>query len=314
MTTITDYLKLAAIGLHVGAAGAIVLQGVTLAGLRQIQAAKQAVWRGLRLLAAVVVLEAAVFSYARLIEPNWIVVRYLHIRHEALAEALGSTRLVHLTDLHTERLGWRERRLVQLANREQPEWIVITGDFVNDAQGWPAALEVIRQLQAARGIVAVPGNTDNHFLTPRQFDEDLQAIGVKVLRNAAVPLGATGAWLVGVDDPVNRQDRLKLALRGVPGSGTSAQPPVILLAHSPDIMPDAVAAEIPLVLVGHTHGGQIGIPWLIRFSSYANRGRYVLGGLYHDGPTQLYLNRGIGSKVMPYRLLAPPEITVISFE
>ena len=309
MTTITDYLKLAAIGLHVGAAGAIVLQGATLAGLRQIQAAKQAVWRGLRLLAAVVALEAAVFSYARLIEPNWIVVRYLHIRHEALAEALGSTRLVHLTDLHTERLGWRERRLVQLANREQPEWIVITGDFVNDAQGWPAALEVIRQLTATRGIVAVPGNTDNHFLTPRQFDEGLQAIGVKVLRNAALPLGAAGAWLVGVDDPVNKQDRLEQALREVPAGA-----PVVLLAHSPDIMPDAVAAEIPLVLVGHTHGGQIGIPWLIRFSSYANRGRHILGGLYHDGPTQLYLNRGIGSKVMPYRLLAPPEITVITFD
>ncbi len=273
-----------------------------------------------------VALQAGAYAYVRYIEPNWIQVSRVTVREGPLLETLRGSRIVHITDLHIERLGVRERSLIRLVNAQQPDWIVMTGDFINAAEGWPVALEVVRRLRAAHGVFAVPGNTDNHFLTPAQFEDGLASIGVTVLRNRAVLLGETGAWLVGVDDPVHDRDRLPVALAEVAEvagrrrqgahAREDAQPsaPVILLAHAPEIMQSAVPAGIPLVLVGHTHGGQLGIPWLRRLSRYAERGPYVSGGSYRVGPVHLYVNRGIGSKVLPYRFLAPPEVAVITFQ
>ncbi len=269
-------------------------------------------YRTLRWLLVVIAVEAAAFGYIRYVEPNVVVATTLRITEGPLAQALAGRRIVHVTDLHLERVGWRERRLIRQINGRCPDWIVVTGDLINGADGWPLAVGLLKQLAAPQGVWVVPGNTDNHFLTPRQFDDELRAAGIHVLRNAATPMASTGAWLAGVDDPVHHLDRLDAALRQVPTAG-GRRAPALLLAHSPDIMPDAVAAGIPLILVGHTHGGQLGIPWLARLSDYANRGPYVPGGSYREGGTHLYVNRGIGTKTRPYRFLCPPELTVIEF-
>lgn len=265
--------------------------------------------RGTRGALLMVILGLGLFVYVWLVEPNWIVVTHVQVRHDRLAQAMGATRLLQLSDLHLERYGMRERHMVRVVNRQRPDWVVITGDLINGAEGWPSALQVLHDLRATQGVWVVPGNTDNHFLTPRQFDEGLSAIGVRVLRNAAASMGETGVWLVGVDDPVFERDALPSAMQGLPARDPAV--PVILLAHAPEILPDAVDAHIPLVLVGHTHGGQCGIAWLRRFFRYADRGPYVSGGLYQVGPVSLYVNRGIGTKKLPYRFLAPPEVTVV---
>lgn len=82
----------------------------------------------------------------------------------------------------------------------------------------------------------------------------------------------------------------------------------MLLAHSPDIYTQAVLAKVGMLFVGHTHGGQVGIPYLIRHSDYANRSPFM-AGQFHDGGTTMYVNRGIGTKTLPIRFLCRPEIT-----
>ncbi|MCM8812069.1 MAG: DUF6067 family protein [Candidatus Omnitrophica bacterium] len=260
-----------------------------------------------RLAAGGVIAAGLLFFYVRVVEPNRLTVTRLELTRGLLAQALDGRRLVHLADLHVDRLGFREQQLVRQVNALNPDWIVITGDLVNRAEGWPVALDLIEQLRALGGIWVVPGNTDNAALPAGTFSEGLAAAGARVLRNESAALEDTGVWLAGVDDPVEGRDRLSQAVSGIP---TGA--PVILLAHSPDIMPEAVKAGIPLVLAGHTHGGQIGIGWIRRFSDHANRGPYMSGRI-QEGKTVLYISRGIGWKERPYRLMAPPEIGRLDF-
>lgn len=252
-------------------------------------------------------LAAALFVYVRWVEPNWIAVTRLRVQDARLGPALAGARIVQIADLHIDRFGFRERQLIRRVNGQRPDWILVTGDLINRREGWPVALEVLGQLRAAHGVWVVPGNTDNLVILEPEFSQGLQRIGAHLLRNAHAPMAETGAWLVGVDDPVDGHARLLDALRGL---NAPDKMPILLMAHSSDIMADAKAARIPLVLVGHTHGGQLGIGWLRRFSEYANRGPYM-AGRFQEGETTLYVNRGIGWKTAPYRLLASPEITVV---
>jgi predicted MPP superfamily phosphohydrolase len=273
----------------------------------RFQSPASIVWR---VAAALLACAAIGYGYARYIEPNWVMVSRVRIEHDGLAQALGKARIVHVTDLHIDRFGFREKSMIAQVNWQRPDWIVITGDLINTRDGWPVALKVIDRLKARQGVWVIPGNTDNAWLSPQEFEAGLRKIGARVLRDARAPLGKTGAWLAGVDDPADRHGHLEKALQGF---NSKALPPLILLSHVPDVLPAASAAGVPVVLAGHTHGGQLGIAWLRRFSDYADRGPYVSGGVYRQGGTTLFVNRGIGSKVKPYRLLAPPEVAVIEF-
>ncbi|MBI3997050.1 MAG: DUF4091 domain-containing protein [Candidatus Omnitrophica bacterium] len=303
-------LKLAFVAAHAGVIGLVILRAWSLSLAESRAVAGRFLRVALTRLLLVVMVELSPYVYARFVEPNMVVVTRLRVAQDQLAHALGGRRVVQITDLHITTIGARERRLIQRVNRQRPDWIVITGDLINDAAGWRAALEVIGRLKATQGIWVVPGNTDNAILSPDSFAQGLAGVNAKVLRNSRIRMAETDAWLVGVDDPVERRDSLDEALKGM---DRSAPPPMILLAHSPDILDAAVAARIPLVLVGHTHGGQLGIPWLRRLSSYADRGPYVGGGRYHVEQTTMYVNRGIGWKEIPHRFLAPPEVLVIEF-
>jgi|GEM_PF-661917 len=307
--TIIRLLKLTLILLPLAATVGLLILGAVLAATRPGWSWRRYLHTGARAIAALIVLEACGFLYIRLIEPNWIVTRHLHITDSPLAQRLAGRRLVQLSDLHIDRFGPRERTMVRLANRQDADWIVITGDFINSTQGWPAALQAVAQLKARQGVFAVPGNTDNSFLTPKQFAEGLSAIGVTVLRNQAMALAGSDVQLIGLDDPVEGQERLSYATESMSADDLAAS---ILLAHGPSVFPAAAEKGIPLVLVGHTHGGQLGIGWLRRLSRYAERGPYV-SGPYRQGASLMWVNRGIGTKVLPYRFLAAPEVTVIDF-
>lgn len=303
-------LKLAALVFHGGIVALIGVRALILLLAESRASAGRFVRSAISKLLVLVLLECGAYGYVRYVEPNWITVTRVRLVNDRLAAALGSRRIVQVTDLHIERVGRRERDMITQVNRQRPDWIVITGDLLNARAGWPDALQVVSRLKATYDVWVVPGNTDNSFLTPEEFQADLTKIGAHVLRNARAPMAQTGAWLIGVDDPVEHQDQLADAMKGL---SPDAIPKSILLAHAPDILPAAVEAHLPLVLAGHTHGGQVGIGWIRRLSDYANRGPYVAGGLYRERDTQLYVNRGIGWKKIPHRFLAPPEVTVIQF-
>ena len=246
------------------------------------------------------------------LEPNWIEVHPVPIQDPQLSSIVGDTKILQITDIHLRNgLGFLEKQLIKKVNALKPDLIFITGDFIDREDQIPSAVELIRSLKAGLGIFGVPGNTDHIVMNSRALRDLLAPSGIDILINEnrllRLPTGRT-LQLVGIDDPKYGYDKFGSALRG-----TTVRAPVVLLAHSPKIFEDAVREKINLVLVGDTHGGQVGIPLLIRFSEYANRTPYMKG-LFKKGQTQMYVNRGIGIKTLPIRFLCRPEIAVLEIK
>ncbi len=228
-------------------------------------------------------------------------------------------RVVHLTDLHVERLTRRERDLPARVAALQPDVIVLTGDYLNqeylnDPASRQAAREVLSQLYAPHGVYAVAGTTDPPEVTAAVFD----GLKITLLHDDVRRLSfASGdLYLAGVAASAwarNRQGDaavLKSMMQAVPPGAYT-----LLLYHSPDLIETAAELGINLYLAGHTHGGQIRLPFygaLITFSEYGKR--YEMGR-YTVGPTTLYVSRGLGLEGLGLprvRFLCPPELEVIS--
>jgi predicted MPP superfamily phosphohydrolase len=226
---------------------------------------------------------------------------------DALPNAFHGLRVVQISDIHHGLFLPKEwlSEAVRQANRLNPDIIALTGDFVTYSRRniGPAA-ELLGRLRARYGVYAVLGNHD--------FRVDADAITlalrrqrIDVLRNRRVTLwfGGESVYLAGVDDYGYGAD-LRRAMRGVPREAAT-----ILLAHNPRVIHLASRHNVSLVLSGHTHGGQVNLPLLgTVYGRSPERLRYKIGW-DRMGATQIYVSRGIGTIVLPWRLRCPAEIT-----
>jgi hypothetical protein len=199
-------------------------------------------------------------------------------------------------------------RAVYLINRLQPNLIVLTGDYVTHSRAYiePCG-ELLGELRATDGVFAVLGNHD-FWTDADQMARALKRRGVGVLRNTHTLFERHGdrLALVGVDDSTVRRHDLGAALGGL-----RAPVPKILLSHNPNLIRQAAEAKVDLMLSGHTHGGQINLPAINKRS----RRRWTFWRGYGQlEQTQIYVNRGLGTVVVPVRYQCPPEITLIELK
>ncbi len=251
--------------------------------------------------------------YGFMIEPFWVQTTHLEIAapDARLTEPL---RIVQLSDLHVERTTRRERELVDQVNRQQPDLIVLTGDFLNlsylqDEQAVADLRALIAGLEAPLGIYAVDGTVED----PARVRELLSGLGVRVLDQEVLRLPAGGGEiaLVGVSNYGYAFDQETLAwlMQGVAPAEFS-----LLLHHHPDLAYDAQSAGVDLYLCGHTHGGQVRLPIYGAMLTFSRFGKTFEGGRYDLDGTLLYVSRGVGmegSYAPRVRFLAPPEVVVI---
>jgi predicted MPP superfamily phosphohydrolase len=143
---------------------------------------------------------------------------------------------------------------------------------------------------------------------PNLVEGLLRAVGIQVLANQSVPIEGNGTrlWLSGVNDPLEGKPDLAQTLHSV-----APDEPVILLAHEPDYADHVVRYPVDLQLSGHTHGGQIRVPFLPP-GYLPPLGRKYVWGLYKIGGLTLYTNRGLGTVNVPVRMNCPPEITLLT--
>jgi predicted MPP superfamily phosphohydrolase len=226
---------------------------------------------------------------------------------DALPNALHGLRIVQISDIHHGLFLPKEwlSEAVRQANRLDPDIIALTGDFVTYSRRniGPAA-EVLGRLRARFGVYAVLGNHDFR-VDPDAVTSALRRQRIEVLRNRHVSLrfGSASLYLVGVDDYGYGAD-LRRAIRGVPRDAAT-----ILLAHNPRVIHLASRHGVSLVLSGHTHGGQVNLPLLgTVYGRSPERLRYKVGW-DRMGMTQIYVSRGIGTIVLPWRLRCPAEIS-----
>ena len=254
---------------------------------------------------------AGVAAYATFIEPRWLqlVQRRIHIR--ALPPTLEGLRVGLLTDLHAAdgRSVWLARRAVDVVMAEGPDVIAITGDFAEDEGGLRNVLAALEPLAAPLGVWAVPGNHD-HVAGIEKWRELIdRAAGVRDLTNRFEMVARNGSriCLGGVDDLYEGRPRLTLP-------SPVERDLTLLLAHTPDLAERCRRAfdAVDLVLSGHTHGGQVRLPFLPAPVNSARHRNLYENGLRRRPWTQVYTSRGIGTTGVPFRFFARPEATVLT--
>ncbi len=249
-------------------------------------------------------------GYAYAVEPFWVEFRTLPVQVRGLPETWEGTRVALLSDLHlgfAASGGWLRRVFAQVGEL-QPDLIVLTGDlFAGGTRGTPREASQLAALRAPLGVFAVLGNHD-HFAETAAVRRALEEAGIRLLSNQAVPLhrGAGRAWLIGVDDVGTGHDDLEEALSAVPEGEAS-----ILLCHNPDLVEEVSERQVPLMLSGHTHGGQVCLPILGPVYCFSRFYRRFAAGLFQVGGTRLYVNRGLGKALLPFRFLCRPEVTIL---
>lgn len=248
-------------------------------------------------------------GYSRLLEPRWVEINNVRIRIDALPKRFEGMTIAQLSDIHHCKYVPREfvRRCVRKANALYPDIMILTGDYIYGSGEFlfPVA-EELSELQAKEGVFAVLGNHDDK-------DQTVQALsqaGIRVLINEHVALYRKSEYLfiAGVDDLWRGRVNLQRTLKGTDDN------PKLLLAHNPDILEMAKAADIHLVMAGHTHGGQISLPFYGPSVAYAQSGVRYAAGLFREGNTTMYVNRGIGVSGLPVRFFARPEITLFTLQ
>jgi predicted MPP superfamily phosphohydrolase len=260
----------------------------------------------------------ALMAYGTLVEPFRLPITCLEVPSPKLDNPGSPLRIVQLSDLHVERLTRRERRLPCLVAGLAPDLIVLTGDFLStsysdDGRALADLRWLLAQLHAPAGIYAVWGTS--HVDLPEVLRPVLQEAGVIVLEDQAVPVAAAGhrLWLLGLNcsrDLAADGARLRTLLADVPEDAFR-----LLLYHTPDLMPQAVAAGVDLYLAGHTHGGQWRVPGLGAILTSSHFWKRYEAGYYRQGDTHLYVSRGLGMEgfgAPRARLFCPPEIVSVT--
>ena len=252
-------------------------------------------------------LPLVIFLYSWFVEPVWIEAT----AHDVTIGHKGSPiTLVQLSDLHMSDYGRTEQGVIKLLTASTPDIVVLTGDTIDDKESLPA-LDVFLSKLPNTLRFAVLGNWEYWSGT------DLEALrllyikhNVQLLVNECVALQINGGPLrvAGLDDYTASFPDLDEAMKQCPGTA-----PLVVLEHSPGLLEKVGALPAgprPLILAGHTHGGQLAIG---RFAIFTPRGSGgFVAGWYDTALGQLYVSRGIGTSVLPLRFSARPEVATFT--
>jgi hypothetical protein len=240
---------------------------------------------------------------------------FLYGRHElavvkepigvlGLPPALSGLRIGLLTDLHRSRWVSHEdvARAVAALMNERPDLIVLGGDYVTrgDRQYVRPAAEVLEPLEAPHGVFGILGNHDDDHDMPAALVRN----GVQVLKDARTRVTINGEVIdfVGIRFWTKRAADIAALVKGASGF-------VVLLAHDPRRLTEAAALDVPLVLSGHTHGGQVVLPGL---GAIAAQKFPVVAGIGRRRRTTMFVSRGVGTVYVPVRINCPPEVVVLT--
>jgi hypothetical protein len=289
-----------------------------------------------RLLWSSAIAGAGGFAYSTLIEPRFAHVRRIPVVIQGLPAAFNGLTIAHLTDLHRSRVIGSEylSECIATANALAPDLMVFTGDYLTvghhlsrhyphigrliqflyketspPAEMVHACAQCMSQSRAKYGVFASLGNHDNWY-GGDAVATAIESVGIPVLRNASQTIRINGEPLsiVGLGDYWTDGVDVVRAFRNVD------TPFSLVLMHNPDSFEDWWQKGSHLILAGHTHGGQIVIPFYGPPHVPSHYGQKYAHGLFVRGETQMYVNRGVGMIAPPVRFNCPPEIALLQLQ
>lgn len=255
------------------------------------------------------------FYYARQIEPEKLNIVHENISAQNIPPAFQNFKIVQFSDTHVgfhfsvEQL----RKLIAKINTLQPDILVFTGDLVDDPKHfntYEALTNALSNAKATYGKYWVYGNHDHGGYGTDIIKEVMDRANFNLLKNnhTIIEKGADRIVLAGIDDVILGEPNISEALQHVnPNLFT------VLLAHEPDIATNTSNFPVDVQLSGHSHGGQVRLPFIGDLYTPAYAEKYIQGKyIINDRPFTLYVNSGIGTTRLPYRFLCPPEIHVFT--
>jgi predicted MPP superfamily phosphohydrolase len=248
--------------------------------------------------------------YGVFVRRRWIRMRRVEVPIADLPEKLDGYRIAHLSDLHigSTASASEAKRWIARANDLGADLVAVTGDLVSTGSHFHGdVIDVLSMLRGRDGVYACLGNHD--YYEEERLCAGLAERGVRVLRNEGLsiaPDGRDGAklWVAGVEDAWRGEVDLGAALDGRVDDQVA-----VLLAHNPVLFPHAAQHGVHLTLSGHTHAGQVGVPFLE--GGLARLTTRYAGGLFREGRSSLFVHAGLGTTGPAIRLGVAPEIVEI---
>lgn len=274
--------------------------------------------RAIVVLSTVILLLMTGIIWSIFIEPGRLVINSTTINIPRWHPEHKGLKIAVLTDLHVgspfNDLA-RLKEIVALTNAQQPDLIVLLGDYLIGGITGGAFIEPepiaqgLKDLHAQIGVFAVLGNHD-WAIDGERVRKALQDVNITVLENDAVRITSNNKdlWIAGVADAWTRKVDIPKILAKIDDKN-----PVLLLTHNPDIFPKT-DSRIDLVLAGHTHGGQVSLPIIGSPVVPSHFGQRYAKGLVNEKDHQIFISSGIGTSIFPIRFCVPPEIAVLQIE
>jgi len=236
-------------------------------------------------------------------------VRCVKLAFRDLPKAFDGFRILNLADLHIDGMDGLTEIVANIISKCAVDLCVMTGDYRFETYGscaavYPRIQKLHSAITAEFGVLAILGNHD-----AAEMAVEFEKYGIRMLVNEAIELRRQkhSLWIVGVDDPhIYQCDDLPLALEQVPPNDFK-----ILLAHTPEMFREASDSGVDLYLSGHTHAGQIALPFMGALIQNANCPRKFVQGQWRYREMQGYTSAGVGCSILPIRFNCPPEIVIV---
>lgn len=259
------------------------------------------------------------YFYAREVEPRMLDITRHTIKNAELPSGFDGIKLIQFSDTH---IGFQYtmeqlKELTTKINTLDADLIVFTGDLLDDPRHFTEKTKIISMLSSLKaplGKFAVYGNHDHGGYGSDLYKQIMEQSGFTLLLNNAANvklLDGSSIWIAGIDDAMLGKPDLKESITKIPNNSFT-----ILLSHAPDKAEEAAQYPIQLQLSGHSHGGQIQIPFYGPLVTPPFAEKYA-EGFYTTGPQSsltLYVNRGLGTTRLPFRFLSQPELAVFTLK
>lgn len=256
---------------------------------------------------------AAIYIYARFLEPNFLIVHYENIKSSRIDEGRDELKILQFCDTHISEYFDNNdlRNVVERINYENPDIVVFSGDLIDEYNKYENKEKVnelwesLKCINAPLGKYAVYGNHDYGGGAERVYKTVMENSGFVLLKNEKIYLDEYNINIIGMDDSIfgNFEKEKLISLLDEDRYN-------VVLSHEPDVVDYLLEYNIDLFLSGHSHGGQVNLPFVNSLPLLAKKYTSGIYSFNNYRQTTLYVNIGLGTSQIPLRFMAPPELSV----